>query len=145
MNKKPTVQVKLLDPRATIPSRGSVDAAGWDLHALEGGYIHHGQRIVVDTGIALAIPKGFEGQIRPRSGLAAKYGVTVINTPGTIDSDYRGPVKIALINHGQDYSWPAGARLAQIVFQRVPSVELELVEELDETDRGAGGFGSTGK
>jgi len=100
---------------------------------------------LIPTGFAFAIPDGFEAQIRPRSGLAAKYGIGIINTPGTIDSDYRGEVMVALINLGQDpYTIHRGDRIAQMVIKRVYQAELEIVETLDETDRGSGGFGHTG-
>ena len=100
----------------------------------------------VATGLSFAIPIGFEGQIRPRSGLAGKHGITVINAPGTIDSDYRGEVKILLINLGKEpFEIKRGERIAQIVFAPVVTAELELTENLEETTRGSGGFGHTGK
>lgn len=100
---------------------------------------------MVSTGLALEIPPGYEGQVRPRSGLAAREGVTVLNAPGTIDSDYRGEVKVILINHGADpVSISDGDRVAQLVFARVEQTELEEVESLERTHRGEGGFGSTG-
>jgi len=101
--------------------------------------------LLVPTGLAIALPPGFEAQIRPRSGLAAKYGVTVLNSPGTIDADYRGEVKVLLINHGvQRFKIEPGMRIAQMVVAPVAQVSFTEVEELDETERGAGGFGSTG-
>ncbi len=102
-------------------------------------------RAAVPTGIMLAIPHGFEGQVRPRSGLALKHGVTVLNTPGTVDSDYRGEVKVILLNSGdEDFIVTRGMRIAQIVFARVEQLALHEVSSLDETVRGSGGFGSTG-
>jgi len=102
--------------------------------------------VPVPTGLCFAIPQGFEGQIRPRSGLAAKNGITVINTPGTIDSDYRGEVKILLINLSKnEFEIKRGERVAQIIFSPVVTAELELVDNLGETLRGSGGFGHTGK
>ena len=104
-----------------------------------------GERALVPTGLALAIPVGYEVQVRPRSGLALKHGVTVLNSPGTIDSDYRGEVGIILVNHGSKaFEVRRGERVAQLIVSRVVQVELNLVEELSETQRGTGGFGHTG-
>jgi dUTP pyrophosphatase len=101
---------------------------------------------LIPTGFAVAIPEGFEIQIRPRSGLAVKYGIGIINSPGTIDADYRGEVKIAVINlGGKPYSVKRGDRIAQMVIKRVYQARLKVVEELDETDRNSGGFGHTGR
>ena len=101
---------------------------------------------IIPTGFAVAIPEGYEAQIRPRSGLAAKHGIGLINSPGTIDADYRGEVKIALINLGaQDYTLVRGDRIAQMVINRVYPARLEVVHKLDETDRNTGGFGHTGQ
>jgi dUTP pyrophosphatase len=100
----------------------------------------------IPTGLAMAIPRGYEGQVRPRSGLAAKHAVTVVNAPGTIDADYRGEVKVLLINHGREpFAIAHGDRVAQLIIAPVVQAELAVVEELSETDRGAGGFGSTGR
>jgi len=100
----------------------------------------------VPTGFAMALPPGFEAQVRPRSGLAIRYGVTVVNAPGTIDSDYRGEVKVGLINLGTEpYTIQRGERIAQMVIQQVCQARIEVVEVLDETQRNGGGFGSTGK
>jgi dUTP pyrophosphatase len=101
----------------------------------------------VPTGLALTLPQGFEGQVRPRSGLAAKHGVTVLNAPGTIDADYRGEIQVLLVNHGREsFTITSGDRIAQLVVAPVARVHVEAIEaaELDETTRGAGGFGSTG-
>lgn len=104
------------------------------------------QRKLIPTGISVAIPEGFEGQVRPRSGLAWKHGVTVLNTPGTIDADYRGELKVLLVNLSDTpFRLARGERIAQLVVCPVERAELELVEELDSTVRGAGGYGSTGR
>lgn len=105
-----------------------------------------GKRLLIPTGLAIQIPSGYEGQIRPRSGLALEHGVAVLNAPGTLDSDYRGEVGVLLINHGQDDFWiKNGDRIAQLVIAKVERTDVLEVTELDETERGAGGFGSTGK
>jgi dUTP pyrophosphatase len=123
-------------------------AAGFDLHAAvtEPIVLAPGQRALIPTGFAMAMPRELEAQIRPRSGLAFKHGITCLNTPGTIDADYRGEVKVLLINLGQEpFTIERGERVAQMVFQRVPQVLLEEVQELSDTARGEGGFGHTGK
>jgi deoxyuridine 5'-triphosphate nucleotidohydrolase len=128
------------------PFRATAGAAGYDLHAAEDATIQPGEFLAVATGYALAIPDGYEGQVRPRSGLAAKHGVTVLNAPGTVDSDYRGEVKVILINLGQDaFVIKRGERIAQMVIAPVTRAELNVVATLDETLRGSGGFGSTGR
>ncbi len=107
--------------------------------------LEHGEIFLIPTGFAMAIPEGFEAQIRPRSGLAAKYGIGLINSPGTIDSDYRGEVMIPVINLGKrSYTICRGDRIAQMIINRVYRAELEVAEQLDETDRNTGGFGHTG-
>ncbi len=107
--------------------------------------IQPGEIAVIPCGFAMALPEGFEGQVRPRSGLASKFGVTLPNAPGTIDADYRGEVKVPLINHGkQPFVVEHGMRIAQMVIAPVVRAKVERVESLDETDRGSGGFGSTG-
>jgi dUTP pyrophosphatase len=119
-----------------------------DLHACvdEPVTIQPGARALIGTGLAFAIPAGWEGQVRPRSGLAAKHGVTVINSPGTIDSDFRGQVGVVLVNHGQEpFVVKNGERIAQIVFAEYAQATLVDVPELDDTSRGAGGYGSTGR
>ena len=104
-----------------------------------------GERVLIPTGLYLSIPYGYEGQIRPRSGLAIKYGLTVLNSPGTIDADYRGEIKVCLINHGNNtFAIHHGDRIAQIVFSKVEQVQLIEVDKLDDTERGVGGFGHTG-
>jgi len=130
-----------------LPRHMSEQAAGMDLLAAveEVLPLPPGQRRVVPTGIAMALPRGFEGQIRPRSGLAARYGVTLLNTPGTVDADYRGEVKVVLVNFGADtYYIERGQRVAQLVVQALPEVRLKEVNELPPTLRGGGGFGHTG-
>jgi len=132
------------------PAYASAGAAGLDLHAaLPAGQklvLEPGARDLIPTGISIALPDGYEGQLRPRSGLAVEFGVTVLNAPGTIDSDYRGEIKALLINHGgQPFEITRGMRIAQLVIAPVSHATLvETTDELDETERGAGGFGSTG-
>jgi dUTP pyrophosphatase len=141
------IQVKLLNDSAKLPVYMTELAAGMDLFACldEPLRLHPGQRCLVPTGIALAIPAGYEGQVRPRSGLAIKKGLTLVNAPGTIDADYRGEVKIVLINHGQDLvTITSGERIAQLVIAPVQRACLTLVKQLDSTARNAGGFGHTG-
>ncbi|MFX0547510.1 dUTP diphosphatase [Roseovarius sp. S1116L3] len=134
-----------------LPAYATVGAAGADLRANFGAgtgsvTLDPGARALVPTGLRMAIPEGYEVQIRPRSGLALKHGVTVANAPGTIDSDYRGPVGVILINLGAEaFEIAHGARIAQMVVAPVVQVAFEEVETLDETARGAGGFGSTGR
>jgi dUTP pyrophosphatase len=141
------VKVKKLRLQAQLPRYMSLHAAGMDVFACpeEEMVIEPGCRAVVPTGIALAIPVGFEAQVRPRSGLALHRGVTLVNAPGTIDADYRGELGVILINHGSEkFVVSRGDRIAQLVIAPVQMVTLEQVEELDETDRNEGGFGHTG-
>lgn len=129
-----------------LPARATPGSAGFDLRIAEDVTLPAGEWRVVPTGIALAIPHGWEGQVRPRSGLAAKHGVTVLNGPGTIDADYRGEIRVPLINHGRDAVVLArGERIAQILFAPVPDVALTVVDELPDGHRGEHGFGSTGR
>jgi dUTP pyrophosphatase len=129
-----------------LPSRASDGSAGMDLRSADNLTLKPGDRGLVATGIAIALPQGYEAQVRPRSGLAVKYGVTVLNAPGTIDSDYRGEVKVPLINHGQeDFVINRGDRIAQLVVAAVINADLIEVSALDETARGSSGFGSSGK
>lgn len=130
-----------------LPSLASPGSAGFDLRAaIEAPLVlAAGERTIVPTGLILEIPPGFEGQVRPRSGLAMRWGLTLTNSPGTIDSDYRGEVKVLLINLGQEaVTLNRGDRIAQVVFAPVAGVRLEIVGEVESTDRGDGGFGSTG-
>ena len=131
-----------------LPAYQSILAAGLDLLAAVDGTITlaPGARALVPTGLAMALPAGFEAQVRPRSGLAAKHGVTVLNTPGTIDADYRGEVKVILINLGDaPFEISRGDRIAQMVIAPVLQADIVEVEVLSETERGSGGFGSTGR
>lgn len=128
-----------------LPRYATDGAAGMDVVSAEEVTIAPGARHAVATGLALAIPPGYEIQVRPRSGLALKHGITVPNTPGTIDSDYRGEMKVILINHGSEpFPIARGDRVAQLVLAPVTQAAWREVAELDETERGAGGFGSTG-
>jgi dUTP pyrophosphatase len=129
----------------TLPGYATEGAAGMDVQAAEDVTLAPGARHAVATGLALAIPHGFEIQVRPRSGLALRHGITVPNTPGTIDSDYRGELKVILINHGSEpFEVMRGDRIAQLVLAPVVRASWLMLDELDETQRGAGGFGSTG-
>jgi dUTP pyrophosphatase len=130
-----------------LPAYATPLSAGVDLRAAleEPVVLPPLGRALIPTGLFLAIPAGYEGQVRPRSGLAAKHGVTVLNTPGTVDADYRGEVKVILVNLSDTpFTIEPGERIAQMVFARCEQAQLEEVESLDETQRGAGGFGSTG-
>jgi dUTP pyrophosphatase len=141
-----TVRIKRV--RSTsIPCYMTEQAAGVDLHAaLDSDFVlHPGERALVPTGLALEIPPGFEAQVRPRSGLALRHGIALVNSPGTIDADYRGEVGVILINLGSEpFTVGNGERIAQMVFARCERAEFLEVEELEETVRGAGGFGHTG-
>jgi dUTP pyrophosphatase len=144
----PRVEILKLRPDAIVPRYMSALAAGLDLAAAIDApiTIAPGQRHAIDTGLAFAIPAGYEGQVRPRSGLALKHGVTLVNSPGTIDADYRGTVKVIAINHGHEpFVVNPGERIAQLVIAPVTQAELVEVTELSATERGAGGFGSTGR
>ena len=143
----PTVRFKRLHAGAQLPAYQSAEAAGMDLHACLDAPVtlQPGDLVRVPLGWIMAIPSGYEGQVRPRSGLAAKHGITVPNAPGTIDSDYRGEAVVALINLGRAaFTIEHGMRVAQLVVAPVARVAVHEVVELDETVRGGGGFGSTG-
>jgi dUTP pyrophosphatase len=147
----PIVAIRRLDHNRDLPlpAYETAGAAGMDLRAAvaedEPVVLRPGDRASVPTGLAIALPDGFEGQVRPRSGLAVRHGVTLVNTPGTIDADYRGEVKVILINLGEeDVTIRRGDRIAQLVIAPVTRAEWSEVESLDETIRGEGGFGSTG-
>ncbi len=151
MNDSLTLRLRRLNPEKDrdlpIPEYMSPGASGLDLPAaIEGEIIlAPGEIRLIPTGLVLAIPKGYEGQIRPRSGLALKHGITLVNTPGTIDSDYRGEVGLAIINLGQNpYTIHRGDRLAQLVLHKVYQAEIQLVENLETTERADGGFGHSG-
>jgi dUTP diphosphatase len=141
------MEIRLLRPDAHVPEYKSDGAAGMDLVAAIDAPIElaPGARAAVGTGLAIAVPGGWEGQVRPRSGLAREHGITVVNAPGTIDSDYRGEVVVLLINLGDHaVRIEKGQRIAQLVIAPVAKVAVEVVATLDATTRGAGGFGSTG-
>jgi len=130
-----------------LPVVKTASSAGMDLAAAVSDpvVLAPGKRALIPTGFAIALPEGYEGQVRPRSGLAVNHGVTVLNAPGTIDADYRGEVKVPLINHGEEpFTVTRGMRIAQLVIAPVSAVELRETDALPETDRGSGGFGSTG-
>jgi dUTP pyrophosphatase len=133
-----------------LPEYQTPQAAGMDLIAAlapdETVFLPMGERALIPTGLAMELPPGYEAQVRPRSGLALNYGVTVLNSPGTIDADFRGEVKVLLVNLGLDtFTIERGTRIAQLVIQQVARVSLEVVTELEDSVRGAGGFGSTGR
>ena len=145
---RPTLSFKRLNDLATLPAYQSSEAAGLDLHAaLEEPIVLEPRAIaLVPLGFAMALPPGFEGQVRPRSGLASRHGITLPNAPGTIDSDYRGEVKVPLVNLGAEaFTIEHGMRIAQMIIAPVGQAELAEVDELDDSDRGGGGFGSTGQ
>ena len=139
------VAVRRLDTALPLPRYARDGDAGLDLLAAESVTLPPGGRLAVRTGIAVAIPAGFAGFVLPRSGLARRSGLTILNAPGLIDAGYRGEVQVLLVNHGTDeVTVPRGDRIAQLVVQRVEHVELAEVEELPASERGTGGFGSTG-
>ncbi len=145
-----SIRVRKLHAGAHLPVYMTAGAAGMDLHAFvpdgETLRIAPGERALVSTGLSFALPEGCEAQIRPRSGLAYKHGITVLNSPGTIDCDYRGEVKVLLMNHGKEtFTVETGERIAQMVIAQVTRAELVEVSSLDDTARGAGGYGSTGR
>ena len=131
-----------------LPEYATSQSAGLDLraHLAEPLLLNPGERAMIPTGLRMALPPGWEAQVRPRSGLALKQGVTVLNSPGTIDADYRGPVGVILINHGADsFSVQPGERIAQLVFARFEQAVWQPVKELDQTERAEGGFGHSGR
>lgn len=139
------VRVKRLNPDAKIPKTAKAGDVAFDLYSVIDIEIKPGERYAVPTGIAVEIPLGYEGQVRPRSGLALKEGITVLNTPGTIDSGYRGEVKTIMINHSDvSFQITKGMRISQLAIRPVPDVTFIEVDNLSDTDRGEGGFGSTG-
>jgi len=136
----------LLDSRALSPRRVRPDDAGFDLHAIDEVTLPPGRRASVGTGIALALPPGTAGLVLPRSGHAARHGVSLVNSPGLIDAGYRGEVRVLLINHGGDVvTFESGDRIAQLLVIRLADVSFTEVDRLEETERGSGGFGSTGR
>ena len=139
------VKVKKIHKDAKIPAYAHEGDSGMDLYSVEETILQPGETKLVKTGLQIAVPKGFEAQVRPKSGLAAKFGVTILNTPGTVDSGYRGEVMIILVNHGkEEYKVEKGKKIAQMVIAKVEEAKIEVVEDLDDTTRKDGGFGSTG-
>ncbi|MFM7665407.1 MAG: dUTP diphosphatase [Actinomycetota bacterium] len=141
------VPIRRLDPDLPMPARAHPDDAGLDLHARVDAVIAaNGGRVLVATGVAVAIPRGYMGMVVPRSGLALKHGISLVNTPGIIDAAYRGELQVIMINHDprHDYRVTRGDRIAQLIVQAIASVEWSVVEQLDDNDRG-GGFGHSGR
>ena len=151
MAQTPAIQIRRLHPDKDsdipLPRYMTPHSAGMDVCAAveEDIHVQPGDILLVPTGFAMAIPEGYEGQVRPRSGIAVKHGIGIINSPGTIDADYRGEVKIAIINMGKEtYTLHRGDRIAQMLIKKVYQARLDIVESLEETERNAGGFGHTG-
>jgi dUTP pyrophosphatase len=140
------LEIKKVRDGAVVPTRAYAGDAGMDLAACERVELAPGARALVPTGLAVAIPEGYAGYVQPRSGLAAKHGISIVNTPGLVDSGYRGELLVNLVNHdgGRPFVVEPGMRIAQLVILQVPPVELVEVDELPDSDRGAGGFGSSG-
>ena len=139
------IKIKKIKDNAIIPEYAHDGDAGVDLYSTEDYLLKPGERVLVSTGIKIAIPKGYEAQVRPKSGLAIKNGLSVVNTPGTIDSPYRGEVQIIAINLGKEnIKIEKQTKVAQMVINKIEEAEFEEVDELDNTTRGEGGFGSTG-
>jgi dUTP pyrophosphatase len=140
------LRVRRLDERAVLPSRAYDRDAGFDLHALEGAVLAPGARATVPTGIAVELPEGHAGLVLPRSGLAARHGVALVNAPGLIDSGYRGEIRVLLLNTDREIAFEleSGDRIAQLVIVRHETPAIVEVDELSESDRGRGGFGSSG-
>lgn len=140
----PGLQIRLLTEAAKAPTRGSALAAGYDIYSSASSIVPAYGQAMVETGIAIAVPEGTYGRVAPRSGLAAKHGIDT--GAGVIDADYRGEVKVILFNHSsKDYQIQAGDRIAQLILEQIVTPEVQVVEQLADTVRGAGGFGSTGK
>lgn len=140
-----TLPFKVINPTAQLPTRGHPTDAGLDLYSVDRVTLKPGQRKIVDTGLAVALPENTAGFVTPRSGLAAKFGITVVNAPGIIDVSYRGSLKVVLLNTGdKDFNVAPGDRIAQLLVVPVLLMDAVEVEDLDETERGEGGFGSTG-
>lgn len=139
------VELKTTNEFAVIPTYATLLSAGADIYSVDDAVLEPGERRIIHTGMFIALPPGYEAQVRPRSGLAAKYGITVLNSPGTIDADYRGEVGVILINLGHDnFTIHRGDRIAQLVIAKHERAEFILKDELSDTERGAGGFGSSG-
>lgn len=142
---KININIKVED-ESLMPSYETLGSAGADLKANEEGVLMPGQRKLIKTGISIELPAGYEAQVRPRSGLALKHGITMVNSPGTIDCDYRGEIGVILINHGDTpFEYKKGDRIAQLVIARYSRAEFQICSSLSETERGSGGFGHTGK
>lgn len=141
------LRLRRLDPDLPLPHRAHPDDAGIDLYCSEDVTLTPGQRHLTATGVAIALPAGTVGLVHPRSGLAHRHGLGIVNTPGTIDAGYRGEIKVNLINHdnSETVTLPRGTRIAQLIVQRVELPEVIEVDTLDDTDRGTGGHGSTGQ
>jgi dUTP pyrophosphatase len=141
-----TLGVRRLDPRAVLPTRAHAGDAGLDLHALDAFRLGPGERARIPTGIAIALPAGHAGLVLPRSGLAAKHGIALVNAPGLIDEGYRGELQILLLNTDREHAFAAqaGDRIAQLVIVEVPAIDVIELPELPDSARGAGGFGSSG-
>lgn len=142
----PPIQVKRLDSELPLPKRAHPEDAGADLYSAQDLILQPGERALVRTGVAIALPIGTVGLIHPRSGMAAKHGLSIVNTPGTIDAGYRGELMVCLLNTDltEAIEITRGMRIAQLVIQRVELAQFEEVDQLDETERGSGGYGSTG-
>ncbi len=141
-----SVKIKMLDPDLPVPSYAHPSDAGADLHARESAVLQPGERALIRTGLAIALPHGYVGLVHPRSGFAAKHGITVVNAPGTVDAGYRGEIMVTLLNTDNTNAFEVkrGDRIAQLVIQKVELAQFEQVQTLDDTARGTGGFGSTG-
>ncbi|MFT4343274.1 MAG: dUTP diphosphatase [Candidatus Woesearchaeota archaeon] len=140
-----TVKITKSHENAIIPTYAKKGDAGVDLTAVEKYVLKPGERTLIATGLRIALPDGYEAQIRPRSGLALKHGISIVNSPGTIDAGYRGDIGIIIINHGNsEFVVEQGMRIAQMVIKQVEQAVFEECESLDETERGSGGFGHTG-
>ncbi len=141
------IKLKKLDKEIPTPVRARNGDAGVDLYSRIDINLKPGERALIPTGIAVAISQNYAGFVQPRSGLALKHGISIVNTPGLIDSEYRGEIGVILINHDLEkmFEIKRGDKIAQFIIQKVENIDFEIVDELDETERGAGGFGSTGK
>ena len=139
------LKIKRLHPQARLPEYAHPGDAGLDLFSVEAHRLNPGDAQLIKTGIALELPHGYEAQVRPRSGLALKHSITVLNTPGTVDAGYRGEIGVVLINHGREpFEVTSGMKIAQMVINQIVIAEISEVESLSDSSRGAGGYGSTG-
>ncbi len=145
MSENLKIRIKKIKENAILPHYAHDGDAGVDLYSTEDYVLKPGQRILVSTGVIIAVPQGYEAQIRPKSGLALNHGISVCNSPGTIDSGYRGEIGVIAINHSkEEFKIEKGTKIAQLVFNKIEKAEFEEVKSLDNTKRGHGGFGSTG-